>query len=1053
MLQKNYTVINASAGSGKTYALVQNLLAICLKHPSQPDKIRNILALTFTNKAANEMKQRIIEWLKDFSADTYETNQDLINIQIKLKNQGYSVSLPELHQRSKKILDYVLHHYSILNIGTIDKFNARLVRSFSYELGLAQNFNLEINPEPFLLEAVDKMLEDIGENTQVSGAFMDFVNYSLDNNDRVNLNKTLYDSAKEYVQDKHYFRLHENKDFDWEVYEKSKNNLREDLRNLNKENLELLESCIQIMQEKSLQIGDFAGGNSNSIAKFFFEALKYYKSERKDFPFPSNEDTALSKFRAGASATSKNREGEILEIIDYLLESRLKIIINYILSQKKEKILQAILPLKVNKDIQDKLAEIEAENDLVLLSKFNILIHENLREEPSSFIYEKVGTKFSHYFFDEFQDTSFLQWQNFIPLRDHAISSNEMSFTLVGDPKQSIYRFRGGDSKLMLDIINKKEKSLVLAELENLGSNWRSAKNIVDFNNQMYLYFSDHTLEEHKEIFGKGSQQLAESKLEGRVRINLIENATKLIFYEEVAGKMQTDLQACINNGFKLSDITILCRGNFDIFSFSQLLGNLKINYQGKEEFIKTISESGLTLNLSSTLRALTEYLRWEQNPKNFQFAVKMLYYLKVLGRIEIVDFTADMMEMLQLGNKDAMEDFIEKKYGLQLKNTHVLQLNLYNFIENYLQEFSVQNKETDFLFNYLEMLYAYSQNTGSMLKDFLRFWEEEGQSTTIQASDNLDAVKLMTIHKAKGLEFPVVFLPMQNAHKDAKFTNWLDIEENGLSAVNVNAFAKELEVYDAGMEKFNQENIYQNKIDRFCLQYVATTRAVEQLFFYIEKPNKTKNNLEIYDFLQSKIPKNVQGEEVSSFDLYDISEEHLKKQGSEKTADLLTKPINFKSEKKSDSEAIKIATPSKSYQNRVEKVRIGIFTHEILAQINSEKDIEKTLQKYVLEGTITEDEKLNISERIYAIIKNEDYAKYFIDNQVVINEKDIMISEKGESAIYRPDRMIDTGNGIIVIDFKTGDVKEKHQLQLDEYQRVLEKLGKTVLETRIVYV
>lgn len=1052
-MQNNYKVINASAGSGKTYALVQNLLAICLKFPSQPDKIRNILALTFTNKAANEMKHRIIEWLKDFSGTDFETNQDLVNIQKKLKEQGFDISLSELHIRSKNILDYILHHYSTLNIGTIDKFNARLVRSFSYELGLAQNFNLEINAEPFLIEAVDKMLEDIGEDNNVSGAFMDFVNYNLDNNDRVNLNKTLYDSAKEFVQDKHYFQLHQNKEFDWEVYEKTKNNLRNDLRNLEKQNIDLLENGLQLMSEKNLQIADFAGGSTNSIAKFYNEARKYYFTARKDFPFPGNEETALKKFRSGSSATSKNRTGEILEILDFLLDHRMKIINNYILSQKKKKILQAILPLKVNKDIQDKLAVIEEENDLVLLSKFNILIHENLRNEPSSFIYEKVGTKFSHYFFDEFQDTSFLQWQNFIPLRDHAVSSSDMSFTLVGDPKQSIYRFRGGDSQLMLDIINKKEKSLALAELENLGSNWRSAKNIVDFNNKLYLNLSELMNVEHQQIFGEGSQQTAESQLEGRVRINLFENSKKADFYEEVSNKMQEDIQSCVDRGFSFADITILCRGNFDIFSFSQLLGNLKVNYEGKEEYIKTISESGLTLNLSSTLLALTEYLKWEQNPKNFQYAVKMLYYLKVLGRIQIADFTEDMMQILALGNKSDMEDLIQNKYDLNLKTDHLLNLNLYNFIENYLQEFAVQEKETDFLFNYLEMLFAYSQNAGSTLKDFLRYWEEEGNMKTIKASDNLDAIKLMTIHKAKGLEFPVVFLPMQNAHKDAKFTDWLEIDaEDGLSAVNINGFGKELETYDSEMEQFNQENIYQNKIDRFCLQYVATTRAVEQLFFYIEKPTEKTSNLEMYDFLENRIPKNAAGEEELSFDLYEISEEKLRKQGRKKTTDLITKPIHFKTEKRSASEAIKIATPSKSYQNRIEKVRIGIFAHEVLAKINSEKDVEKTLEAYLLEGTITNGEKIEIAERIFAILKNKEYTKYFAENQVVINEKDIMISENGNSKIYRPDRLIDTGNGFIILDFKTGDRLEKHQLQIDEYQRVLEKIGKKVVETKIIY-
>ena len=140
------------------------------------------------------------------------------------------------------------------------------MRSFSYELGLAQNFNLEINPEPFLIEAVEKMLEDIGAENEVSEAFMDYVNYSLDNDERVNLNKTLYASAKEYVQDKHYFRLAQNKDFDWVSYENSKKNLREEIKNLKTESIKIIEEVNQLLKEKNLEIADFAGGNSNSIA-------------------------------------------------------------------------------------------------------------------------------------------------------------------------------------------------------------------------------------------------------------------------------------------------------------------------------------------------------------------------------------------------------------------------------------------------------------------------------------------------------------------------------------------------------------------------------------------------------------------------------------------------------------------------------------------------------------------------------------------------------------------------------------------------------------------
>lgn len=1050
-MQNNYTVINASAGSGKTYSLVQKLLAICLKYPDQHEKIRQVLALTFTNKAANEMKHRIIEWLKNFIKDDYATNKDLQGIQEKLKQEGIVVTIDDLHLRSKKTLDYILHHYSTLNIGTIDKFNSRLVRSFSHELGLSQNFNLEIKPEPFLIEAVDKMLDEIGTESSISDAFMDYVNYSLENEERINLSKTLYTSAKEYVQDKHYFQLDENRDFDWASYESARQNLRSSIENLKDDSKKIAEQTLNLLNEKDLRADDFATASGGTIAKFFENVLAHYHQKGK-FPFPTDEDAVQEKYRKGASSKSKKRQPEILDIIEQLIASRQIIIDNYILQKKNEKVLRAILPLKVNKEIQDKLATIEDENDVVLLSKFNVLIHENLREEPSAFIYEKIGTKFSHYFFDEFQDTSFIQWQNFSPLKEHALSQENMTFTLVGDPKQSIYRFRGGDAQLMLDVINKKEKTPPFAQVENLENNWRSAVNIVNFNNDLYVFMAQKTNDEHREIFGN-SHQIPRSHFAGRVRINLIENGKKQVFYAEVAEKMKEDLQSLLNQGFQFADVTILCRGNVDIFNYSQLLGNLKVQYKGEFVFVKTISEAGLTLNLSSTLLALTEFLRWQQNPDNLQFAVRMMYYLNTLEKIKIEDFSAEMMQMLAAGSKEDMENLIFQRYHINLKTNDLTLLNLYNYIEHFLHEFSVPKKETDFIFNYLEMVYGYTQNPGSTLKDFLKYWDEEAQSMTIKQSENIDAVQMMTIHKAKGLEFPVVFLPMTNENKDSKFSSWMPVEdESGLFSVNIDPFAKELEKYSPEMEKFNQDHTYENKIDRFCLQYVATTRPVEQLFFYIEKPNKTSNHLEIYEFLQPKIPLNESGEDISSFDLYEVTEDILKKQKHKKASELATLAVEFRDTKGKNPDAIKIATPSRQYQNRIEKVRIGIFAHEILAQINTTSEVEKVLASYLLEGIITTEEKNEIAERIYLILNNKDYSKYFVDHQKVINEKDIMISENGATRIYRPDRLIDTGNGYIILDFKTGERQEKHQQQIDEYKSVLEKLGKKVLETAIIY-
>ncbi|MEG0928346.1 UvrD-helicase domain-containing protein [Chryseobacterium sp.] len=1045
-MQNSYTVINASAGSGKTYALVQRLLMICLRYPNQQQSIRNILALTFTNKAANEMKERILTWLGNFSASDYAGNADLKNMQKAFEEQGLKITIDELHLRSKRLLDHVLHNYSTLNIGTIDRFNSRLVRSFSYELGLAKNFNLEIEAEPFLIEAVDKMLDQIGENETISNSFMDYVDYSLENNERINLNKNLYDSAKEFVKDIHYEHLKNNDSFDDANYENIKNTLRKEIVFNKKQAAELAASSIELFKSRNIEIEDFAQGK-NGIGGFFTKVIDFYQQKRAGYPFPTTlEESVINNYRKGASSKSKHKETEIFEILDQLIENRMQLILLYIETQKKEKVLAALLPLKVNKEIQDELKKIEEENDLVLLSKFNILINENLKNEPSAFIYEKVGSQFQHYFFDEFQDTSELQWQNFVPLRDHSVSTENTSFTLVGDPKQSIYRFRGGESKLMLDIINKKEFSPKEADLLVLKDNWRSAKNIVQFNNELYQYHSRDLEEEHKNIFGADAEQTPKSKMEGRVKVNLIENLTNDEFYDDTSERMRKDIQECLDNGFKFSDITILCRGNFDIFSYSQKLGNLKVSYHGEETNIKTISDKGLTLELSNTLKAVIEFLRWEINPKNKPCLIMMMYHLNTLGKVHMDDFTLDMKEILDIEGHEEILQFIQQKYSIQLKQDNFPRFNLYNFIEYYINEFSVENKETDFLLNFLEMLFNFTQNAGASTKEFLKYWDEEASSYTIQASENIDAIQIMTIHKSKGLEFPIVFIPMMNKNRDSEFTNWFETSESAaLKSVNINQFSKNLEVYDEQIQSFNKKNSYKNLIDRLCLQYVATTRPVEQLFFYLQKANKTSNNLELLEFIQTKNTEN-----ADEFDLYEVNAEMLKKHSKTKSSSFKTKNIENLKNVNENSTSIKIATPSKNYQVRNEKVRIGLFVHELLSKINTKKDINKVLEGYALEGLITLEEKNEIQVTLEDIVQT--YAEFFDEKWEVINEKDIMISENGESHISRPDRILKSDEGYIIVDFKTGERKDKDVAQVQGYKNILERLGKKVLKTQIIY-
>jgi len=1042
----SYIVINASAGSGKTYSLVKNILKICLKN-SNPEIIENVLAVTFTNKAAGEMKERILVWLEKFSLDNYAKNLELILIQNDLKGEGVNISIEELHQRAKRLFYYVLHNYSVMNICTIDSFNSKLIRSFAYELGFSQNFELNIDPNPTIIKAIDKTLEKIGEDKQLSEAFMDYVLYSLYNEDRkLNLSKILFESAKKFNSDIHYFALKKNKDFDWVSYKNERDRLRNEINQLEKESKEMAISSIELIKSRNLEIDDFSGGKSNSIAVFFKKYIEKCKPA-----LPDSEEKALEKFEKLNSSKAKNRSEDIFEILPKLLENRQKIIYNYINIEKNKKIHANLLPLRINKEIQDQVKLIQKEDEILILSEFNVLIYEFIRKQSSSFINEKIGENYKYYFFDEFQDTSFLQWENFVPLRDSIFSQKNTNFTIVGDPKQSIYSFRGGDAKLMLDIINKKEISPKYADVQNLEHNFRSSKNIVEFNNLLYKYISKDLKEDYKDIFGKYSHQISKSKNAGRVKIHLLENENTEIFFDDVSQKMIEDIKESMNNGFLFSDIAILCRKKSEIIKFSQLLSKTQIDYLGKKTFIKTISDDGLSLNLSSCVNAIIECISWIVFPENEKHLAMSLYYLDQYGRIKINDFADEITNLLKDKDVKIIIKNIENKYGIKFflnRNN----LNNFNFIENVLQEFCIEEKETDYLLNFLDLAYDFYKTSNLSLRNFIDFWREIGCNTSIQASENIDAIRLTTIHKSKGLEFPIVFIPIKNSGKDTKdeeFSDWYEVSDsvkNSLKSVNISNFKKEFEAYDNEIREFNEKNFYKNKINRLCTQYVATTRPVEQMFLYLQKPKKT-NYQEIYDFimLNNRSSEN-------SFDFFSVNEKDLLKQNKKNNKNVIKsiKLTSIKNVLKKEND-IWSKTNKNNDHCQNENLRLGILTHEILEKTITEKDFPKILKHYTLSGKISKDESDKIESKLKNLFKN--HSEYFNGKYEISNEREILFNINNENKLIRIDRLLKSTNGWIILDFKTGIEREEHKNQIETYKMALENIGEKVWKAEVLYI
>lgn len=1084
-MEKTYHVINASAGSGKTYAIVSQLLGTCLRSGVKSEAIRRVLALTFTNKAANEMKKRILDWLDLFTSPNYASCSEMESVLDYIQKQGEQLNLETLHKRAVSLRDYLLHHYSVLQIGTLDKFNSRLVRSFAYELGLEQNFAIDIELAPYLNQAIDHLFLKIGEEPNLTQTLWDYLVFISKTEKPTKLKRNLYEFGEDLNKDLNYFELRKNKAFDWDDF--AALNLRIDHQDnaLTEQIQTKIEACWQLIQDSGASLEDFAGGKSSGLMIKVKKMAEFAKAG-KDFPWEEDEEKTLTNFRKVVSAKGKKKPGveeAILGILEPVIQLRSEIILHWVKLFKFKLLKRFLLPLILNQKIQEELQLVLEENNAVLLSKFNVLIHENLEKEPIPFIYEKLGERFEHYYLDEFQDTSTLQWSNILPLRDDAIATQGKQFSLVGDPKQSIYRFRGGDSKIFIDIINKKEPQGV-EELKNiieLKDNYRSSKNIVNFNNRLYQYIANDLPQYAQSIFQEKAQQTPKTDFEGRVKAHLIQNAQNgNVFWELYIARLHEDIQEALDNGFEFSDMCVLLRYNNEIAKTIQSLGNKKVWKNNTEHSIEYLSKEGLKIKSSPTVNALIQLLYWKNNPTNYIYFADMLYFLNKSKRIICEDLSVLIYHLKDIGLHNQLE-YLKTEFHLDLQDNQST-YNLYQQMEYFAKLFGVPHAETDYVVAFLEAVHEFCQNQNASTAQFLDFWEEKSDKMSIKSDANINALRFLTIHDSKGLEFPIVFLPLLKANKDSKIQAWFEVSEElkgdckNLKSVYFNSnqhnqINEKMGQYDPEIQDFLSKNKGYNLVDRMCVQYVATTRAEQQLYLYVEgtfKEDSTSKNLEVFDYLRTQVLPEIRQKPSEnstyhlcetqdgslSFELYELQPDSKKKRDKKQSSDIGKSQKLTHAFEKPDSEKalLKIANPSRKYQVSNTKVKLGILIHEIFEKIRTKKDVDNVLEDYLLKGQITPTEVVEIKNRIEQIINNLQYSKYFEEGVESFNERELALKLNDEISLFRPDRLVKTKEGWVIIDFKTGKEKPEHQKQLASYQWALEQLGHLVVQAHLIY-
>lgn len=1042
----SFQVYSASAGSGKTFTLVKEYLKILLSSDNT-HKFQQILAVTFTNKAAGEMKARVIENLHTFSK---AEKNDMFPVICEETNLAEAI----IFTRSKAILNAILQNYSAFGIMTIDSFTHKLIRTFAYDLHLPLNFEVEMDAESLLNEAVDVVISKIGSDKKLTDLLVNYSLQKLEDDKAWDISLELKSFAKIILNETDASNLKLLQKISIDEFNFLKEKLQKENKLLEAEFVRIGEKALQIIGENGLGHSDF--GYTGEFPKHFIKLTKLKYLKAGDLKFEGRLNTTIEEDKnlcsAKCSASSKQIIENIARVLkDLYYESKRLYEQKYPRYLLNNLIMESLIPLAVLNYINNALQEIKAENNILLNAEFNQLIGDTIKNEPAPFIYERIGEKFRYYFIDEMQDTSQLQWQNLIPLIDHAISSeNEMGeqgkLMLVGDAKQSIYRWRGGKSEQFIALSSEeKNKSnnpfYVEKGLCSLETNFRSYSEIINFNNDFFKNSSQFlTNTSYQNLFFDGNSQKFNKKTGGYVQISFVEKDEEeedktLVYPKKVAEIIQN-----LDPSFKKNEVCVLVRKKDQGIAVAKYLS---------ENGFEIISSETLLLKNNEKVNFIINLLNVIENPSYKEYKIKLLYFL-----YEYFNLEEEKHEFLSRFINLPINEFFSalKKFELYFNVEEFHQMPFYESIEYIIRSFKLAQESDSNIQFFLDAVFEFQQKKQVSVGAFLEFWELKKDKFSIVAPEAENAVRIMTIHKAKGLEFPVVVFPYDiDVYRQINPKVWYTDDQLGeIKQFFLNYGDKLNYLGEQGKQLFDQRR-EELELDNFNLLYVTLTRAVEQLYVITEDKTGGKDLDTI---------KNTS----------DLFIQFLKKIGlwnPEKKEYSFGNPMRMAFSKKEESNTtIQKSFIGNSWKNhhisivanssllwdtdQGKAIVYGNLLHEMLSKIKTKNDINEVLNQHLFKGEITLEEQKEFAIILNQVINHEQLSLYFEQNNLVFTEREILTLEK---QILIPDRLIFEGNKVTVIDYKTGKQEEKHRHQINTYAMALENLNFNVEKKLLVYI
>lgn len=1038
-----FQVYSASAGSGKTFSLVKEYLKIVVSNPS-PDYFQHILAITFTNKAANEMKERIVKNLRQFSLAEVLTNPT----DMFLKVVEEANLKPEIIQkRAKLILEQILTKYGSFSISTIDSFTHKIIRNFAFDLGLPINFEVELKSKNLLDLAVDKLIAQIGVNEEITDFLIEYALQNIEEDKSWDFTNTLREHASVLLQETDRLHYLTTANFSLNQFKELSKKLLKHRIQLEKEFKVIGETSLNFLKDKNIENNFY-----KSYLPKYYEKFINFKEQHDKISFETELDKKMALRELYSKATDLSKKAIIdtfaEEICAHYESSKSYFLENYPSYLLAEMVSSKIAAHAVLNHLNKALQELKKDKNLLLSAEFNQLISDEIKNQPAPFIYEKLGTKYHHYFIDEMQDTSALQWENLVPLIENALSQEGGSLLLVGDAKQSIYRWRGGKTEQFISLSNygksKENNPFYLEkEVKNLDTNYRSYQTIIDFNNSFFTHIAKYFENElHQQLFlDTIKQKVTTDKNGGYVQVSFVEKQ------QDDADNIQpylTKIESILANldeNFNKNDVCILVRKNKEGVAVANYLIEKNIQVVSSESLLLANNEKvAFIINLLTYLLKPTDEL--------VKFNCVSFLHKKLNIEIQFHDF------MSQFVKKDSQQVFkLLKSYLVDFNSSLFFQKNLYDAIEYIIQVFNLTETSNAYIQYFLDFVLDFQSKEHNSLSGFLDEWELQKENLSIIAPENNNAVRIMTIHKAKGLEFPIVIFPFDlEIKRELKGQTWISLAGDdlydGLETMKINVSQKLEKLGTQGADLYTQRQ-EELLLDNFNLLYVVLTRAIEQLYIISEKKNS--ENLRWYSdlfvsFLADKSTENS--------DLYEFGNPTRVSKVDEKSKEgemQTIQQLNFISTSLTNTKISIVTNESKWWGTALqEATNYGNKIHQLLAQIETINDIEDTINTARQNGLIAQSEAEMLVKIIEDIVYHPKLKSYYQPNLLIYNEREILTNT---SEIIVPDRLVINKNEAVIIDYKTGKPMQEHEKQVNKYGLYVRELGYEVKFKFLVYI